>query len=167
MDEVDIAIKREGRFDCILLVDYSFKNELKRFIFDTYSRSFGKDQANSESKLMTGVDIILERPNFHPSYEEWKYFSEGFCKEREKDQSLSIEQYYASHFISVKPHDSTLDTEQSDSKFCMISVSINDDQLTYRESFNGQLQEWILNEDEKDKLADRNWETAVSKSIID
>jgi hypothetical protein len=64
MNEADIAIKR-----------YSFKNELKRFIFDTYSRFFGKDQADSESKkLMAGVDIILERPNFHPSYEEWKYF---------------------------------------------------------------------------------------------
>jgi len=61
MDEVDTAIKREGRFDCILLMDYSFKNELKRLILDTYSRFSGKDQAADQDskKLMASVDIVL------------------------------------------------------------------------------------------------------------
>ena len=167
MDEVDSAIKREGRFDCILLVDYSFKNELKKFITNIYSKYFSKDQADPEyRKFLSGVDSVLEYPNFHHSYDEWRYFCESFCKEKEKDQSLSIEQYYASHFISLKSSNNISNKIQSDSKFCMISVGIEHDQLNYQDSFNNELRDWILKEDEKDKIADRNWEAVINKSMI-
>jgi ATPase family protein associated with various cellular activities (AAA) len=150
MDEVDSAIKREGRFDCILLVDYSFKNELKRFITNIYSKYFSKDEADPEyRKFLSGVDSVLEYPNFHHSH-----------------QSLSIEQYYASHFISLKSYNSISNKIQSDSKFCMISVDIEHDQLNYQDSFNNELKDWILKEDEKDKIAERNWEAVINKSMV-
>lgn len=108
----------------------------------------------------------MEYPNFHHSYDEWRYFSESFCKEKEKDQSLSIEQYYASHFISLKSYDNTSNKIQSDSKFCMISVSIEDDQLNYQNSFNNELRSWIHKEDEKDEEDDRSWEDVINKSVV-
>ncbi|NAL77709.1 ATP-binding protein [Nitrososphaera sp. AFS] len=167
MDEVDSAIKREGRFDCVLLVDYSFKSELKRFIINIYSKYFSKDQADPDyRKFLSGVNNILEYPNFHHSYDEWRYFSESFCKEKEKDRSLSIEQYYASHFISLKSYDNTSNKIQSDSKFCMISVSIEDDQINYQNSFNDELRSWIHKENEKDKIDDRSWEAVINKSVV-
>ena len=49
---------------------------------------------------------------------------------------------------------------QTDSKFCMISVDIEHDQLNYQDSFNNELREW------KDKTADRNWEAVINKSMI-
>ncbi|MGC2575339.1 MAG: hypothetical protein WA364_27855, partial [Candidatus Nitrosopolaris sp.] len=116
-----------------MLVDYSFKN--------IYSKYFSKDQADPDyRKFLSGVDIVLEYPNFHHSYDEWRYFCESFCKEKERDQSLSIEQC-ASHFISLKSYNNTSDKIQSDSKFCMISVSIEDDQLNYQDSFNNELKD--------------------------